>query len=39
MWQKFARIAIEKEYEVEARDYFKNYANLAWAMSKVSYSG
>lgn len=39
MWQTFARIAVQKEHEVEQREYFKNYANLSWAMSKVSYEG
>ena len=39
MWSNFAKIAVEREYEVESRDYFKNYANLAWAMSKVGFSG
>ena len=39
MWTAFAHIAVEKEYEVEESDYFKNFANLSWAMTKVSYSG
>lgn len=39
MWKTFARIAVEKEYEVEEREYFKSYANLSWAMSKVSFEG
>ena len=38
MWQTFARIAVEKEYEVEAKEYFRNYANLAWAMAKIGLS-
>ena len=39
MWDRFAQIAVEREYEVEEKDYFKNYANLAWSMSKVKYDG
>lgn len=39
MWDTFARIAVEKEYEVEERQYFKSFANLAWAMSKVQFDG
>jgi len=39
MWKTFARVAVEREYEVDERDYFKSYANLSWAMSKVSYGG
>ena len=39
MWDAFARLAVEKEYEVDEKEYFKSFSNLAWAMTKVDYSG
>ena len=39
MWQMFARIAVAKEYEVDAKEYFQSYANLAFSMSKVDFDG
>lgn len=39
MWQRFAEIAVQKEYEVDPREYFQSFANLSWAMAKVNYSG
>ena len=39
MWEAFARIAVDDEWAVEERDYFKNYANLSWAMTKVGFAG
>ena len=39
MWHRFAQVAVEREFEVEDKDYFKSFANLAWSMSKVSYDG
>ena len=39
MWNRFAKLAVEREYEVEARDYFTKFANLSWSMTKVNYSG
>ena len=39
MWDTFAKIAVEREYEVEGKEYFKNYANLAFSMSKIGYEG
>ena len=39
MWEAFAQIAVEKEWAVQESEYFKSYANLSWAMTKVGYSG
>lgn len=39
MWDTFAKIAVAKEHEVEASEYFKSYANLSWAMTKANYDG
>ena len=39
MWDTFARIAVQDEWAVDQREYFKSYANLSWAMTKVGYSG
>lgn len=39
MWDRFAKLAVEREYEVEGREYFRNFANLSWSMTKVSYGG
>ena len=39
MWEMFAQIAVKKEYEVEPKEYFSSYANLAFSMSKIGYDG
>lgn len=39
MWNHLARIAVENEHEVPANEYFRSYADLSWAMSKVGYDG
>ena len=39
MWKRFAEVAVEREYEVEEKDYFANYAGLSWAMTKAKYEG
>ena len=39
MWQMFAQIAVAKEYEVDPKEYFVSYANLAFSMSKVEFEG
>ena len=35
VWKMFAKIALEKEHEVPAPEYFSTYANLAWCFAKV----
>ena len=39
MWEAFALIAVEQEYKVPENEYFKSYANLAWALTKANYAG
>lgn len=39
MWSAFAQIAVKDEWAVPQKEYFKSYANLSWAMTKVGYTG
>lgn len=39
MWKRFAELAVEREFEVEPREYFRSFSNLSWAMAKIKYEG